>query len=168
MIDYVHITSALLALALGAFVIAQRKGTRRHVLVGRCYGISLLVVNGAALLGYAVHGRWGPFHTLALISIATLGAGLLPFVLGRRGPRDVERHAYFMAWSYVGLVGAGVSQLATKTLAMGPWLSVALPSMLVVAIGGWMIHRRTPAVLPEVLQNRIRAAGPLCCPGGSK
>jgi uncharacterized membrane protein len=168
MIDYLHIASAALALVLGACVIAQRKGTRRHVLIGRCYAVSMLVLNGAALLGYFLRGHWGPFHTLAIVSLCTLGAGLVPFLLGCRGARDVERHAYFMAWSYVGLVGAGVSQLATKNLAAGPWLSVALPSIVVVAIGGWIIHRRTPAVLPSVLRNRACPPAPLGCPGTSK
>ena len=164
MIDYVHIASAVLALASGALVIAQRKGTRRHVLTGRCYALSMLAVNGAALLGYWVNGSWGPFHTLAVVSLCTLGAGLVPFLLGCRGARDVERHAYFMSWSYVGLVGAGVSQLATKTLASSPWLSVALPSTLVVAIGGWLMHSRTPAVL----RNRASVPVTLGCPGTSK
>ena len=68
MIDCVHIASAVLALLLGVIVILQPKGTRRHVITGRLYGLSMLTVNGAALIGYFAHGHWGPFHTLAVIS----------------------------------------------------------------------------------------------------
>jgi len=154
MIDSVHIASAALALLLGVLVIAQPKGTRRHIVTGRLYGLAMFTLNGAALLGYFVHDRWGPFHTLALISLATLAAGMLPFLLGHRSASDVARHGYFMAWSYVGLLAAGVSQLTTKTLAQGPWISVALPSAIVVLIGGFLIHSRLPAAVVSGLRNR--------------
>ena len=154
MIDYVHIASAVLALLLGVIVILQPKGTRRHVITGRLYGLSMLTVNGAALIGYFAHGHWGPFHTLAVISLATLAAGMIPFLLGPRAPGDVTRHGYFMAWSYVGLVAAGFSQLMTKTLAQDAWLSVALPSAIIVLIGGFIIHVRMPDAVASGLRNR--------------
>ena len=142
-----HVGGAFLALGAGLAVWLTRKGTRRHRRLGQVYGVTMLLLNAAALLLYQETGQWGAFHWLALISLATLAAGLLPLLLGQRGAAVVGRHAYFMGWSYVGLVAAGVAQLAADRLPLPAWLAVSLASGLVIAVGAWLVHGLTPRTL---------------------
>ena len=138
-----HVAAAVTALALGAAVLRRSKGDRRHRISGRVYVVCMLVVNIAALITYKETGQFGAFHALAIASLLTLAAGVMPFFLGFRGPGHVERHAYFMSWSYVGLVGAGTAQLANMYLPA--WqATVLVASILVVSLGGAAIHRLVP------------------------
>ncbi|MDX1584826.1 MAG: DUF2306 domain-containing protein [Thermoanaerobaculia bacterium] len=143
---WTHIAFAIASLILGAMVFFQRKGGARHRLLGYLYAGALLLVNSSALLVYEESSGLGPFHVLALISLATLSGGFIPAYL--RLPKDtwLEAHAYFMSWSYVGLVAAGAAQMATKIAGPG-LLQVVLPTVLIVLVGARMIHRRVPEVL---------------------
>jgi uncharacterized membrane protein len=157
MIGDLHLAAACLALASGAFVLLQRKATRRHLRAGRVYAGAMLLVNAAALVLYEQTGRWGPFHVLAAISLCTLAAGVLPLLLGRRDEPGLVRHAYFMAWSYVGLVAAGIAQMTNRAVPWGIWLAVALPSLIVIGIGGVLVHRLVPRALGAALAARAIA-----------
>ena len=149
-----HVVGATSALLLGALVLMLRKGTHVHRRIGRLYVCSMLVVNVAALLVFRRTGEWGPFHLLALISLGTLAAGTVPFFFGRRGRTAIVRHSYFMAWSYVGLVAAGVAQLTTQVLSGDPWRSVALPAIVIVVAGAVAVHWFTPRALAALAHLR--------------
>src|SRR3712207_4566555 len=88
----IHTVAALVAVASGAAVLLQPKGTRRHRQLGWTYVVSMVALNVTALSIYRLTGRFGAFHVAALVSVATLAAGLLPAV--RRRPPDgwVESH----------------------------------------------------------------------------
>lgn len=142
-LGWLHVGAAAVALVAGASVFAFQKGTRRHVLVGRVFGVGMLLVNLPALLLYEASGTLGPFHLLALISLATLTAGLAPLLLGHRGRGHVARHGVFMSWSYVGLVAAGLAQLGNGLYGGG---AVLVVTSIVVAIGGVTIHLAGPRI----------------------
>ena len=142
-LGWLHVSAAALALVTGALVFASRKGTRRHVLLGRVYGIGMLLVNVPALLLYEESGSLGPFHVLALISLATLTLGLVPLMLGHRGSVHIARHGLFMSWSYVGLVAAGLAQLGNGLYG---GVAVLIVSLVVVAVGGVTIHLLGPRI----------------------
>lgn len=148
-----HVSAAALALVTGALVFAARKGTRRHVLLGRVYGVGMLLVNLPALLLYEESGRLGPFHVLAVISLATLTLGLAPLLLGYRNSKHVARHGLFMAWSYVGLVAAGLAQLGNRLYGGA---TVVFVTLVVVAVGGVIIH----LVGSRIERASAGAAGP--------
>jgi len=150
-----HAALAVASLILGAMVIIQRKGGLRHRLLGYLYAGALLLVNLSALSVYEEASGLGPFHILALVSLATLSGGFIPAF--RRWPRDswLEVHAYFMSWSYVGLVAAGAAQMATKHLGPGV-LQVAAPTALTVALGAVLIHSRVPRILSGFNRGRMR------------
>tara|TARA_R110002073_G_scaffold212910_1_gene373290 strand:- start:243 stop:719 length:477 start_codon:yes stop_codon:yes gene_type:complete len=150
---FIHLLLAITCLALGAMVFMQRKGSKRHRLLGHLYSISLLLVNISALFVYEDSVGAGPFHVLALISLATLSAGFIPAFL-RKPANWTSLHAYFMSWSYVGLVAAGVAQIATELLTLPTTITVGLPSLIVIGIGGLMIHTRLPSILAK-LTNHI-------------
>jgi uncharacterized membrane protein len=154
LLGQLHVGTAIVALASGAWVLRQRKGTRQHRRVGWVYAIAMFALNVSALLIYRLTGTFGPFHVAALISLGTVMAGIVAARRRKRGNRDwLRKHYAFMTWSYVGLVAAAVAEIATRApaiqaIAGGPtpafWVTVALVSLAVFIFGGAMIRRRQP------------------------
>jgi uncharacterized membrane protein len=163
-LGWIHTVAASTALVAGAAVLLTRKGTRRHRQLGWTYVVSMLLLNGTALLIYRLFGRFGPFHAGAIFSFITVVAGTAA-ALGvrraraRRDPvaraRALERHYQWMTWSYVGLAAAAVSETATRLPALRPrpgqgmafGITVAVATLLVVGIGAQLIRRRRTALL---------------------
>ena len=138
-----HWIAASTALVIAAAVFLNRKGTDLHRRLGWTYVLSLLTVNVSALAVYDASGGWGPFHWLALLSLATLGAGMVPALhkpRGRRRPGWLGFHSHLMAWSAIGLACAGLSQLAVQF--RPGWTAVAAATGLTM-LAGWMIIKRT-------------------------
>lgn len=150
----VHFTFALVAIAAGAWVLLIPKGTRWHRTLGHLYVAGMLGLNITALLIYRMTGRFGPFHAVALVALATLGMAL--YTVLRRRPRKgwIEAHATWMSWSYVGLIAAAVSETATRIVmpmvarsldggAMAVfWTVVGVATAAVVFIGQRLISAR--------------------------
>ena len=166
----VHFAASLLALAAGGWVMARPKGTARHRRVGWLYAASMLTLNATALLIYRLTGAFGPFHAAALVSLATLVAGIIPARRRRPAGAWLERHYFFMAYSYLGLVAAAVAETATRLPAVrgaagGPppafWGAVAIASAGVFVLGGWAIRRRAePTLGPFRRAKGARADAP--------
>ena len=152
-----HTALGFLCLGLGTAVVSVRKGTRQHRRLGLCYAAAMLGLNATALSIYRVFGGFGPFHVLALISLATLSAGIWPAL--RRRPGWLARHARLMSWSYVGLLAAAAAEAAVRLpivrggAAFG--LAALLASLAVVGVGAAVISRRVPLV---VASQRRRSA----------
>lgn len=98
------------------------------------------------------------FHWLSLISAMSLIAGLWMIRASRRARTATGRaqlvfgHYKFMAWSYVGLVAAGVSQIATRfAVAYGGmstfWWAVVLATLAVALVGAVWIARADRTVI---------------------
>ncbi|HEX8907033.1 MAG TPA: DUF2306 domain-containing protein [Longimicrobiaceae bacterium] len=157
-LGWLHLAAALAALAAGAWVLLRPKGTALHRRVGWAYAASMLLLNGTALLIYRLTRVFGPFHVAALVSLATLVAGVVPAWRRRPPGAWVERHYFFMAYSYLGLVAAAFAETATRlpvarAFAGGPtaafWATVAAVSAAIFAAGAWLIQRRFgPTVRP--------------------
>jgi uncharacterized membrane protein len=145
-----HVTFALAAMSSGAFVLLRRKGTLSHKRLGYLYAFSMVGLNVTALMIYRLFHRPGPFHVLALVSLGTLIAGLLPALRRRAG--WIERHYRMMAWSYVGLCAAFLAEIAVRlpfVHGIGWRFGTAafLASSLVAVIGGRVIGRRRKSAL---------------------
>ena len=147
----VHVIAALIALASGAVVVLRRKGTPSHRRIGWVYAASMLVLSITALAIYRLTRTFGPFHVAAVISLVTLVAGIIP--AWRRQPREswLDRHYFFMSWSYLGLLAATVAETASRVPAVqafggGPtpafWVAVVIASIAVFVIGARVIRRR--------------------------
>jgi uncharacterized membrane protein len=145
----VHFALATAALILGAVSLSQTKGGLRHRVLGRLYSAALVLVNVSALSIYRDSSGMGPFHILAIISLVTLAAGLIPAVLRRPDDSWLDLHAYFMCWSYVGLAAAGAAQMTTKFAGSGLF-QVAIPVVVIVLIGALLIHGRVPRILSRI------------------
>lgn len=126
----IHITSAILALVLGAVVLARRKGGMVHRSIGFGYVTSMLTLNLSALTIYHLTGRVGPFHVLAVVSLFGVIAGVV--MIERRGPGWMERHALWMMWSYAGLLAATASEIAARL----PYVRKTHGPIFAIAIAG--------------------------------
>ena len=112
MLGQVHLLSALAALGCGAGVLLRKKGTPSHRRLGYAYTCAMVTPNATALGIYRLFHAWGPFHWLALLSLASVAAGV--FTARRRRPGWPVRHARLMAGSYIGLVAAAAAEIAVR------------------------------------------------------
>ena len=145
----IHLLTAIAALISGAVVGFARKGTRSHRRVGWIYFVSMVLLNGTAFFIYGLFDGFGPFHFAAIVSGVTV---LLGFIAAFwRWPKKtwVAGHAYWMAWSYVGLCAAAVSEVSTRYLHMNFGLTVGIATLVVVGIGSRIIKRHVPRILRE-------------------
>jgi hypothetical protein len=106
----------------------------------------MVLLNATALMIYNLFGRFGPFHALALVSLATVTAGVVPVWL-RRPRAWLELHARFMSWSYGGLVAAFFSEIGTRVPGVGFTTGVLVPTAVVMLAAALLIHRRIPALI---------------------
>ena len=146
-IGWIHTACAVAALLAGAAVLLRPKGTPTHRRLGWLYVGSMAALNLTALLIYRLTGRFGPFHAAAILSLATVVAGVLAAVRRRPAGRWVERHYYWMTYSYVGLLAAAASEAATRLAAGVFWWAVLAASAAVFAAGAVLVARRAPAAL---------------------
>lgn len=107
-----HLAAAAAALAFGAVVFAEPKGTRTRRILGAAYVAAMIATNASALGITRLTGAFGPFHALALISLAVLARGVVAAL--RRRPGWLLTHYYSMAWSYVGLLAAACAEIAVR------------------------------------------------------
>jgi len=168
----IHVGAAFAALIFGALVLSMKKGTRTHRKMGYAYFINMLAVNGSALLIYELFQRFGPFHVLALFSLASVLAGLAP--AWKRSPGWQARHARFVTGSYVGLCAAAVAEISSHFLALPFGPTVIISSTLTIVIGVvWMrisLARRLPhaEIGQAALAVTSQAAAPSRTPSGPR
>lgn len=104
-----HTVNGFIALVSGSAIIFLSKGTGVHRVIGYVYVASMYVLCFAS---FAIQDTtpffrgFGMFHIMALASIATVTAGLIPAFYRKKYDNWYERHYSFMLWSYVGLVMA--------------------------------------------------------------
>lgn len=146
---WLHAALGVAALALGLAVVLRRKGTPVHRRTGRLYAVAMLLLNAAALTIYDLFGFFGPFHVAAVISLATLAAGVFPMYFLRPRKGWIELHAHFMAWSYAGLVAAFAAELAVRLpfFAFGP--AVIWATVIVLAGAALIIYTCVPRILSD-------------------
>jgi FtsH-binding integral membrane protein len=82
---------------------------------------------------------------LALISLATIAAGLVPVWTRRPEPGWLERHGRFMAWSFAGVVAAFLAEISARL----PHLGAAF------TIGGMLAVMTAAAILIETRLPRL-------------
>jgi len=144
----------LCALMMGMLVVLMRKGTRYHRTIGHMYFASMLGLNVTGLLIYRLTGKFNFFHASALFSLAFLLIGLVSVVLLQPRKAWLERHAYFMSGSYVGLIAAAASEVAARVPGWPLGAAVGLTTTLVVFSGVGFMLRRTPPALERLRPGR--------------
>ena len=119
-----HVLAAGIALALGAWLLASRKGSRAHRLAGLASVAAMVATAASSFLIdariLALHTPLGAFGPIHLLSAFTLWMLVRAVLAARR--RDIVQHRRAMTGSYVGLAIAGAFTLAPgRTL--GAWLA---------------------------------------------
>lgn len=142
-----HTAFGLVAIALGLAVVLMHKGTERHRRVGMSYAFTMLLLNATALMIYDLFGRWGPFHNLALVSLVTLAAGVIPVWFKRPRAGWLRLHGFCMSWSFAGLLAAFFSEIGARIPGVGLAAGVIGPTALVMVIAIALIHTRVPRIV---------------------
>ena len=150
-----HTLVGCIALLAGPLVFALPKGTQRHRRAGWVYTGSMVLLCGSSFGLYGTTPNFdgfGAFHVMAILSLLTVLAGLVPVLLRRRFPGHwFPLHYHFMLWSYVGLIMALGSHVAGVLVGLlvqagltanTAWLvSIALCWGLPPAVGAPLIKR---------------------------
>ncbi len=107
-----HFASACAALLFGLIVLLEHKGTTSHRALGGAYVAAMILLNLTAHGVYRLTGQFGPFHALALVSLAVVIRGVAAAIRRRAG--WLVKHYYFMAWSYIGLLAAACIEVMAR------------------------------------------------------
>jgi len=114
-IVWAHLATVLPALAIGAWLLVRRKGTRSHIVLGRLYMLLMLVT---AAISFGLRGLNGPamswIHLLSAWTIVSVIAGWWAIRTGRRA-----MHRGFMIGLYAGALIAGGFALAPGRMLNG-------------------------------------------------
>ena len=164
MIVALHTACGFLALLLGLVVLWNPKGTLLHRRLGILYCLAMLVLNLTAFGIYRVFGRFGIFHVMAIVSLLTVLAGLIPVLFRRRIRQWLAWHYQFMAWSYAGLLAATANEAfvhiqALNQIARANGLVVLLAQVIILGGSATWINLRQKAILASY--NPQPAATPL-------
>jgi uncharacterized membrane protein len=148
-----HVAAALAALAFGFMVLAMRKGTQLHRAIGMGYATAMVAVNVTALTIYRLTGHFGPFHALAILSLAMVVAGAAAVVLR---PRNwLAKHYRMMSFSYLGLLAATTAEITIRV----PALHVNSPARgITIGIASAVVFTAAGAITIPRLQRRALAA----------
>ena len=147
-IGWVHIIFSVVALIAGTIVVATGKGTRWHRTLGHIYLTCMLALNISALFIYRLFGTFGPFHWLAVYSLAIIVIGMVP-VFTRWPKRSwLTWHAAAISGSYVGLVAAFFAEITSRLPGTEQSFGqvVTITSVIVNAIGFFVIFYYLPKI----------------------
>jgi uncharacterized membrane protein len=154
-LGWLHLVSATMAIVFGTIVVVNAKGTRKHRWGGRAYVACRVLVCLSAFAIYNLHGSFGPFHWAAVGETFCLTSGMAPLARRRENSDWKIRHAFYMTWSYVGLLVALAGEITTRVPG-APFGLVVWSSVAIVVFGGSRVikkhfgrARRPPASLPE-------------------
>lgn len=153
-LGWIHLASAICALAVGGVVVARPKGTRSHRWLGRVYVVSMVVLMATAFSIYRLFDGWGVFHWLAVVGALTLAGGYGAVRLRRRLSGWLDLHYHLMGYSYVGLLAAAGAEAAVRIPGAVFGWAAGGTSVVVVAAGAWIIHTRAARVLDRVRRRR--------------
>jgi uncharacterized membrane protein len=144
LVGWTHVIAAVAALLLGGIIIARRKGTRSHRLIGRTYVCAMLLLNISALMLYDMTGYFGPFHAGALFSFTCVLIGISAPIF-RKGDW-LGRHYRWMGWSYFGLLAAAFAEAMVRVPAFAAHtpirgFEVAIAASLTISVFGSLFMR---------------------------
>lgn len=114
----IHFVAVFLAVLIGAVVLWQKKGTRRHRLFGRVW-VALMAVGATSSFWIAEINQDGlsPIHLLSAWTIISLLGGLVSIRFRRRLPNAIRWHKFFMQSLYAsGILIAGAFTLLPHRL----------------------------------------------------
>jgi uncharacterized membrane protein len=117
----VHLVTAVAAIATGGAMLAMRKGTRMHRLVGRTW-VGLMLTTALVSFGIRHGGHFSWIHLLSVLTLVGLASAVYAVMKGR-----IAVHRRAMVGVYSGLVIAGsFALLPGRRLGYLVWHAVGL------------------------------------------
>jgi uncharacterized membrane protein len=152
-LSWLHVATAVAAMAAGLGIVLMRKGTRVHRRVGYFYVVSMVALNVSSFFIFSLTGRFSPFHVASMFSLTILVAGFLPVFLRRPQGGWLRLHMEFMVWSYIGLLAAAVSEAAVRIPQTPFWWSVAGGTAVVIVTGALIWAHNRPRLLAQFMRR---------------
>lgn len=109
----IHLSAAVGALLLGGLMLAARKGTLSHRLLGR-FWVALMAATALSSFWIKTHGHFSWIHLLSIWVLFILIKALVSIYRG-----NIRAHRRWVTSAYIGLVGAGVFTLLPHRLVGG-------------------------------------------------
>jgi uncharacterized membrane protein len=106
-----HLATVIPALPLGLWVLLREKGTATHKLLGRVWGVLMLVTALDSLLIRDLTGGLEPIHIFSVVTLVSIPLGIWHI---RRG--NIQGHRRAMIGPYIGLIVAGLFALSPGRL----------------------------------------------------
>jgi Na+-driven multidrug efflux pump len=111
----------------------------------------MLILNTTALLIYDLFGGFGPFHYMALFSLATVLGGLVPAFLKKPKEKWLDMHYEFMSWSVIGLYAAFWAETFSRFFRFAGFSTlVIIASSLTLIIGAVILKKKKKSVLSKI------------------
>ncbi|HKY05976.1 MAG TPA: DUF2306 domain-containing protein [Blastocatellia bacterium] len=152
---FFHAITGVISVVTGLVIVLSSKGTAVHKVTGRVYVASMYVLCFAS---FGIRDTtpffkgFGMFHVMAIVSIATVTAGLVPALYRSRFKDWFSAHYASMLWSYVGLIMALNSHFFREVFL---FLSVRMElGKLIGLILSMALLWGVPPLLGTVLINR--------------
>ena len=110
----IHLIASVVALISGTLVLTMKKGTIRHKQIGYVYVVNMGILIGTAFMIYRLFNGWGIFHYTTIVSLLTIGLGMIPIWTKKPIGKWKYMHFSFMYWSVIGLYAAFASEVLTR------------------------------------------------------
>ena len=97
-----HLASVIPAILLGIIILANKKGTQTHKLIGRSWVVLMLIASISSFF-IKKDGAFSWIHILSIVTISSLAFALFAI---RNG--NVKMHRSFMIGAFAGAITAGL------------------------------------------------------------
>ena len=124
------------ALITGTLVLVIRKGTERHKQIGYIYVASMGILILTAFMIYRLFDGWGVFHYMTIVSLLSLGLGMIPIWTRKPTNKWKYLHFSFMYWSVIGLYAAFAAETLTRIPETPFFGMVGIATGVIMTFGG--------------------------------
>ena len=132
----IHLIASIIALITGSLVLIMKKGTKRHKQIGYVYVVSMGILILTAFMIYRLFGGWGIFHYTTVVSLMTVGLGMIPIWTKKPAKKWKYLHFSFMYWSVIGLYAAFAAEVLTRIPETPFFGMVGIATGIIMIIGG--------------------------------
>ena len=132
----IHLIASIIALITGSLVLLLKKGTKLHKQIGYAYVVSMGILILTAFMIYRLFGGWGIFHYTTIVSLLTVGLGMIPIWTKRPEKKWQYLHFSFMYWSVIGLYAAFAAEILVRIPKTPFFGMVGIATGTIMLIGG--------------------------------
>jgi uncharacterized membrane protein len=142
-----HALLALACIVIGAIQLSAPKRGASHRARGYAFVYAMLVVDAAALGLYRFSGSFNMFHVGAIANLVCIVLAMAAVLRTPRASNWRLKHYNYIAWSYVGLLAAALSEGFARGMLLPPRQAAAgaaIIAVLATAAGYRLIEKYRP------------------------